>query len=277
MTDVQRGDAKSVRGGSGAGSPDDGSRHPVGRADQTRRLRRRRLLVWSAPPALLVLCLAAKLLSLDPLAGHAATAFDAKDAAAVGMAAEALQAGNIVEPHKAPFAAGDAQALAGNFAAARLRFEQALELVPDAAAGPADACIIRLNLVLAIERLGDDKLRLEDAASAAALFTEGLEVAGAAPDGCFSGGPAAEAGGKLSEAEGRLNGKLGAATGSAGEQEDAAEESLPAEPEAGSPSLNQLEQLEESARESQRKRNSGRERADYLEDTGADSGPDRPW
>jgi hypothetical protein len=28
MTDVQRGDAKSVRGGSGAGSPDDGNRRP---------------------------------------------------------------------------------------------------------------------------------------------------------------------------------------------------------------------------------------------------------
>ena len=182
-----------------------------------------------------------------------------------------------MEPHKAPFAAGDPQALAGNFTAARLRFEEALELVPDAPAGTPDACIIRFILVLAIERLGDDKLRLEDAVSAAALFTEALEVVRAAPDGCFSGGPAAEAGGKLSEAEGRLNGKLGAATGSAGEQEDAAEESVPAEPKAGSPTLNQLEQLEESARESQRERNNGRERADYLEDTGADSGPDRPW
>ncbi|MGX1160727.1 hypothetical protein FBY31_0900 [Arthrobacter sp. SLBN-100] len=238
---------------------------------------RRRLLVWSALPALLVLCLAAKLLSLDPLAGHAARAFDAKDAAAVEFAADALQAGNIVEPHKAPFAVGDAQALTGNFAAARLRFEEALELVPGGSAGLQDACIIRLNLVLAIERLGDAKLRSEDPASAAALFTEALEAAGAAPGGCFSERPAAAAGGKLSEAEGRLNGKLAAATGSAGEQADAAEENVPAEPEADSPSLNQLEQLEESGRESQRERNNGRERADYLEDTGAAPGPERPW
>ncbi|MDQ0673151.1 hypothetical protein QFZ36_000712 [Pseudarthrobacter siccitolerans] len=277
MTDVKRLGATFDHGGSGASSPHDSRPDAGRRADHNNHTRRRRLLVWSAPPALLVLCLAAKLLSLDPLAGHAARAFDAKDAAAVGVAAEALQAGNIVEPHKAPFAAGDAQALAGNFAAARLRFEEALELVPDVPSGPPDACIIRLNLVLAIERLGDDKLRLEDAVSAAALFTEALEVAGAAPDGCFSGSPAAEAGGKLSEAEGRLNGKLRAATGSAGEQADAAEESVPAEPEADSPDLYQLEQLEESARESQRERNSGRERADYLEDTGAGSGPDRPW
>jgi tetratricopeptide (TPR) repeat protein len=277
MTDVQRGGAKSVRGGSGASGPPDSRPDPARRADHASRARRRRLLLWSALPALLVLCLAAKLLSLDPLAGHATRAFDAKDAAAVGMAAAALQAANIVEPHKAPFAAGDAQALAGNFAAARLRFEEALELVPAAPAGSPDACIIRLNLVLAIERLGDDKLRLADAASAAALFTEALEVARAAPDGCFSGGPAAEAGGKLNEAAGRLNGKLGAATGSAGEQAGAAEESAPSEPEADSPDLSQLEQLEESARESQRERNTGRERADYLEDSRADPGPDRPW
>ena len=234
---------------------------------------RRRLLVWSALPAVLVLCLAARLLSLDPLAGHAARAFDAKDAAAVGQAADALMAGNIVERHKAPFAAGDAQALAGNFAAARLRFEDALELAP---AGSPDACIIRLNLVLSIERLGDEKLRGEDT-GAAALFTEALEVVGAAPDGCFSGGAAADAGEKLSEAEGRLNGKLNTARDSAAEHGNAAEESASEEPEADSPSPNQLEQLEQSARESQRERNNGRERSDYLEDSGSGPGVDRPW
>jgi hypothetical protein len=233
---------------------------------------RRRLLVWSALPALLVLCLAVKLLSLDPLAGHAAKAFEAKDAAAVGMAAETLQAANIVEPHKAPFAAGDAQALAGNFGAARLRFEEALEPAP---AGSPDACVVRLNLVLAIERLGDEKLRLEDRAGAAALFTEALEVAGAAPEGCFSGGAAADAGEKLSEAEGRLNGKLETAKGSDEDQEGAAEEGGPDEPKAESPGQDQLKQLQESARESQRERNNGRERSDYLEDTGP--GVDRPW
>ena len=233
---------------------------------------RRRLLVWSALPALLVLLVAAKLLSLDPLAGHAGKAFEAKDAAAVGMAAEVLQAANIVEPHKAPFAAGDAQALAGNFGAARLRFEEALELAPP---GSPDACVVRLNLVLAIERLGDEKLRLEDRAGAAALFTEALEAAGEAPEGCFSGGAAADAGQKLKEAEGRLNGKLESAKESVEDQENAAEEGGPDEPKAKSPGQDQLQQLQESARESQRERNSGRERSDYLEDTAP--GVDRPW
>jgi tetratricopeptide (TPR) repeat protein len=276
MTDIKHWGTRT-RGDSGTSSLRNSSPHAARGADHNSRPRRRRLLLWSALPALAVLCLAAKLLSLDPLASHAAGAFDAKDAAAVGRAAEALQAGNFVEPHKAPFAAGDAQALAGNFAAARLRFEEALELVPEAAEALPDTCIIRLNLVLAIERLGDEKLRAGDAAAAAALFTEALEVAGAAPDGCFSGDATADAGGKLSEAEGRLNGKLNTARESAGEQGSAAEESGPEEPEADSPSPNQLEQLEQSARESQRERNNGRERSDYLEDPDTGPGVDRPW
>ncbi|WP_163164056.1 hypothetical protein [Arthrobacter sp. Alg241-R88] len=235
------------------------------------RIRRRRLLLWSVLPGLLLLCVALKLLSVGPLAGQAARAFAANDAHAAGMAGEALQLANILERHKAPFAAGDALVLAGDVGAARLKFEEALNLAP---ADSADACIIRLNLVLAVERLGDDKLRSEDRASAAALFTEALDIAGAAPGGCFAGTEAAEAGQKLSEAEDRLKGKLeGAGNGQAGTPKDAGK----VEPEAGTPSRSQLEALAESGRESQHERNSGREREDYLSDTDYAPGPDRPW
>jgi hypothetical protein len=232
------------------------------------------LLAWSTVPALLVLCVAAKLLSLGLLAGHASSSFEAKDAAAVGRAAGALQFGNLVERHKAPFAAGDALALAGDFGTARIRFEEALGL---AQAESPDACIIRLNLVLSIERLGDGRLDQEDPASAAALYREALETAGAAPDGCNADGPAAEAGKKLAEAEGRLDGKLETAGGNGAGDNGTLEEPTPAEPEADAPRRDQLEQLAESARESQRERNSGRERSDYLEDTGTGPAVERPW
>ena len=86
------------------------------------RARRRRLLLWSAMPVLLVLCVAAKLLSLNVLAGRAASAFESGNSAAVEAAAKALGLANAVEPHKAPFAAGDGRALAAEFAAARLFF-----------------------------------------------------------------------------------------------------------------------------------------------------------
>jgi hypothetical protein len=107
--------------------------------------------------------------------------------------------------------------------------------------------------------------------------TEALEVAAAAPDDCFSGGAAAEAGEKLSQAGQRLNGKLNWARGSAEEQGNAAEEGTPDEPKADPPGQDQLKQLEESARKSQRERNTGRERPDYLEDSGTGPGVDRPW
>jgi len=236
----------------------------------TARIRRRRLLLWSVLPVLLLLCVAAKLLSVGPLAGQASRAFAANDAHGVGMAAEALQLANVLERHKAPFTAGDALVLSGDIGAARLRFEEALDLAP---ADSVDACMIRLNLVLAVERLGDDKLRSEDPASAAALFTEALDIAGAAPGGCFSGNEAAETGQKLSEAEGRLKGKLeGAGNGQAGTPKE-----NEVEPEAGTPGRSQLEELAESGRESQRERNSGREREDYLSDPDYAPGPDRPW
>ncbi|MEQ7739861.1 hypothetical protein, partial [Escherichia coli] len=95
-----------------------------------RALRRRRLLLWSALPVLLVLCVAGKLLSLNVLAGQAASAFEAGNSAAVEAAANALSVANAVEPYKAPFAAGDGRALAGDYTAAKLRFKDALAAVP---------------------------------------------------------------------------------------------------------------------------------------------------
>ena len=59
---------------------------------------------------------------------------------------------NVVERHKAPFARGDAFVLAGDLDSARAQFEQALELAPP---DSIDSCQIRVNLALALEKLGD--------------------------------------------------------------------------------------------------------------------------
>ncbi|MEV7572798.1 hypothetical protein AB0P28_06790 [Pseudarthrobacter sp. NPDC089323] len=241
--------------------------------DRRSRLRGRRpLLLWSAVPVLLLLGVAAKFLSLGLLAGQAVDAYAAKDPAAVEAAAEALNLANVVERHKAPFAAGDAKVLAGDNPAAKILFQEALDAVP---AGSADDCVIRVNLSLAIEHIGDAKLRAEDPASAAALYAEALDVAVAAPPGCFSGTSAEDAGKQLTEAERRLDEKLAAAAQPA----EAPGESQPEDSseEQASPQQSQLEQLEESARQAERERNAARERDDYLRDTSGDAGPDRPW
>ena len=230
---------------------------------------RRRLLVWSALPVLLVLCFAAKLLSLGILADRAAAGFSAGDAAAVDAAARGLGFANVVEPHKAPFAAGDASVAEEDYATARTQFEQALSMVP---AGSGDRCIIRVNLVLAIERLGDQRQQAGDPASAVLLFQEALATAGQAPEECGAGNP--DTGGRFADAKERLESKLGAA-GQAAAATPAPGEDPPPNTSAD-PRQGQLDQLQDSARQAERERNSGREREEYL-DTGDGTAAERPW
>lgn len=244
-----------------------------------RRQRRRRLLVWSALPAFLVLCLSAKLLSVGMLADTAARSFAAGDSGGVADAAAGLRIANFIEPHKAPFAEGDGLFLAGDFAAARQRFEEALSL-----AGTADECVVRVNLALTIERLGDAQAKAEDPTAAARLFAEGVAVVEAAPEGCFDAGggaggeagPEEGAGEKLEQTGERLQQKADAAAAdntTPQPLEQPGQDELPVDPGQQS----QLEQLKDSAKEAQSERNSGQERDEYLRDDDFGPGVDRPW
>jgi len=234
--------------------------------------RRRRLLWWSAVPVLLVLCLAAKLLSLGILGGRAASGFAAGDAAGVQAAAGGLSVANVVEPHKAAFAAGDGAVMSGDDAAARALFEQALGTVP---AGSGDECLIRVNLVLVIERLGDQRLQAGDPASAVALYREALASAGHAPESCLAADAAAGTGTRLAEARERLEAKLGVA-GQSAQPAPAPGEKSPGDMSAGAALEDRLEQLQERSRQAERERNSGREREKYL-DSNDGAAPERPW
>jgi hypothetical protein len=233
--------------------------------------RRRRLLLWSAVPVLLALCLAVKLLSLGILADQAAAGFVAGNAPAVDAAAAGLGLANVVEPHKAPFAAGDAAGLAGDYGTARILFEQALGLVPT---GSGDECLVRVNLVLVTERLGDQRLQAGDPSSAVPLFKQALAIAGQAPEGCLSRDSDAGAGGRLAEARERLEGKISAAGQPADPAPGPGEESPLDGP--GDAQQGQLDQLQDNSRQAQRERNSGREREEYL-DSSDGTAPDRPW
>ncbi|WP_227008164.1 tetratricopeptide repeat protein [Pseudarthrobacter sp. AB1] len=241
--------------------------------------RRRRLLWWSALPALLVLCLSAKVISVGILADTAARSFAAGDAGAVAEAAAGLRIVNFVELHKAPFTEGDGLFLAGDFAAARQRFEEALSL-----AGTADECVVRVNLALTIERLGDAQAKAGDPTAAARLFAEGVAVVEAAPEGCFEtageagkeAGPENGAGEKLHQAAERLQQKADAAAAdkaSPQPSEQPGQDEVPADPGQQS----QLEQLRDSAKKAQSERNSGQERDEYLRDDDFGPGVGRPW
>ncbi|MGP4032209.1 hypothetical protein [Pseudarthrobacter sp. 1C304] len=259
------------------------------------RRRRRHLLLWSTIPVLLALLVAVKLLSAAWFAGRAGDAFSRADVPAAESAASALGFANILEPHKAPFAAGDAMALRGEYGGARGAFEAAL-----AAAPPADECRIRANLALSIERLGDagsaggTPAGPDEAAGpyeaagpdardeALRLYLEALAVVDAAPDGCFGAGRTDAAAGeslessrqRLAEKTERLRQEPG---GGAGEQDPEQQDPEQQDPESGTSAGERLEQLREAGQAAQQERNRGLEREEYLDGNGTGPLTDRPW
>ncbi|HEY9358512.1 MAG TPA: hypothetical protein VIQ52_19600, partial [Arthrobacter sp.] len=151
-------------------------------------------------------------------------------------------------------------------------------------AGPDDECVIHVNLVLSIEQLGDARLAAKDATAAGKLFAEGLAVVEGAPEGCLaaSGQSAApdaaqDAGEKLEQAEARLRQKSGDAKagGSQAQEPEGSKAETPADTDPQRQT--RLEQLNDSARNSQLERNNGQERDEYLRDGDYSSGPDKPW
>lgn len=224
-------------------------------------------------PVLLILCLAAKLLSVGVLGAYAGSAFDAGDSRAVTDAAAGLRIANFTEPHKALFAEGDGLFLAGDYAGARSSFEEALSR-----SGPADECVIRVNLVLSIEQLGNVQVTA-DPTAAARLFAEAMAVVEAAPNGCLGagseGGSEAGAAEKLKQAAERLAQKSAEAAGTAKPEAVKQPTGSSQSPEPGSQS--RLDQLKDSSRQAQSDRNSGQERDEYLRDDDFRNGAERPW
>ncbi|BCW36563.1 hypothetical protein StoSoilA2_26190 [Arthrobacter sp. StoSoilA2] len=231
------------------------------------RRRRRRLALWSAPPALLTLAVAAKLLSVGALGGDAAHAFETADQDRAARAASWLHVANLVEPHKAFFASGDAHVLAGDFTAARKDFEAAL----DAGAGE-DECQVRVNLVLSVEKLGDAALSAGNQQMAATLFREALDLIDSSPSQCAQEGPGNSSGeGRaLDSAADRLKAKIAAdSDGRAGGK--------PAKDTPPDQQQEQLQKLGQNAQQAQRERAEGQQREEYLRGPGNESGVDKPW
>ncbi|MDD7836909.1 MULTISPECIES: hypothetical protein [Paenarthrobacter] len=225
------------------------------------RRRHRHLALWSAPAALLALAVAAKLLSVGFLGGTAGSAYAAGDRDAVAQAAAWLGVANVLEPHKAPFASGDAAVLAGDFAAARTEFEIALNRGPG-----TDECKVRVNLALSIEKLADSG---KDPGHKDQLVREALAVIEAASSQCREPGPANAAGegDALSAAKDRLKEKLS--------PKEAGPDSSPGS--ATTPPEKQLQQLEESARKARIERGEGQDRDEYLRGPDDSTGVERPW
>jgi hypothetical protein len=172
------------------------------------RLRlRRRLLVFSAPVAVLLVVALLKLCSVVIAGGSAASDFARRDTGALRTEVATLNVLNVVEPAKAFFAAGDLAVLDGRLEDADTQFSEALSRT-----GPAESCAARVNLELVREALGDKAAGVVDVDGAVARYRSALSVVEGAPAGCFEGNtdPDPERRVVRDEAAARLNDKIDA-------------------------------------------------------------------
>jgi hypothetical protein len=147
------------------------------------RLRlRRRLLIYSAPLTALALLIAIKLISVVLAGNSAVSGFASGNGNAVRTDAAILGVVNVVEPAKAPFAAGAAAVLDGRLGDADNDFSAALTRT-DA----ASSCLVRVNLELVRETQGDRAAAAGDRARADERYASALAVVDAAPRACFLG------------------------------------------------------------------------------------------
>ena len=102
---------------------------------------RRRLVLFSAPVALIVLIAAVKMISVVVAGNSAVTNFRDGDGDALGGDSSTLNTLNVIERAKAPFTAGTAAVLQGRLEDADARFSEALSLT-----GADESCPVLVNL-----------------------------------------------------------------------------------------------------------------------------------
>lgn len=146
------------------------------------RLRlRRRLLLVSAPVAVVALIVAVKLISVVVAGDSAVSNFAQRDADALRGDVSVLGMVNIVEPAKAPFAAGTLAVLDDRLADADAHFSEALARTPG-----EQSCPVLVNLELVRERQGDVDAWENRPDAARDRYRSALALVESAPAGCFA-------------------------------------------------------------------------------------------
>ncbi|MDA2891785.1 hypothetical protein PDG61_12745 [Mycolicibacterium sp. BiH015] len=143
---------------------------------------RRRLLAFSALPAIAAVVLATKLISVAFVGDSANEHFMSGDIGALREDVSLLQVLNVVEPANAQWAAGGLAVLEDRLDDAQTQFSAAL-----ANTDAAQSCPVRVNLELVTERQGDIdawEARLDEARQ---TYEHALTVIADAPSECFAG------------------------------------------------------------------------------------------
>jgi hypothetical protein len=155
----------------------------VTRAVVPARLRlRRRLLLASAPIALVALAVAIKLISVVVVGNSAQEHFTSGEIESLRSDVSVLRIFNVIEPANAMFAAGGLAVLEDQLDVADAEFSESL-----ARTDSARSCEVRVNLELVRERQGDIDAWEARLDTARGRYDSALAVIADAPPGCFDG------------------------------------------------------------------------------------------
>ena len=243
------------------------------------RLRRRRRLIWaSVLPAIILVVLAIRFLTLPVYIGSAQDAHSTDDGKGMVSAADKLHILNIVERWRAPFVEGTGKSVSGDLEGGRTDLELALERTDD----PQDDCTVRTNLVLTIseqatkaEKDGDDKAKKSFA-------DEGLKLIEEGPEGCLDGqddGNGGDAGRKQQEAKEQLEEQAGKAEEGKGDDDkdkDPDKDSDGGSGGSGGEQDPKQKELEERNKQGQSE-SEDRKRQKEADNEGNPGGVDKPW
>ncbi|KRE39119.1 hypothetical protein ASG73_01840 [Janibacter sp. Soil728] len=239
------------------------------------RLRRRRRLIWATIlPAIILLVLAARFLTLPINMGQAQEAHGGDDGAGMVSAADKLHVLNIVERWRAPFVEGTGKSISGDLEGGRADLETALARTGN----PQDDCTVRTNLVITISQQSDKAKEDGDAAREKALAEEALKLIEDGPEGCLDGsddGNAGDAGRKQQEQKDKLEEQTG--KGEKQEPKDPDDSKDKKEPGEGTEEKKDPKQKElEDRNQTGQKEADANRREEEGQDKGSD-GVDKPW
>lgn len=241
---------------------------------EPRLRRRRRMILATILPAIILVVLAIRFLTLPVFIGQAQDAHGGDDGPGMVKAADRLHPLNIVERWRAPFVEGTGKSIDGDLDGGRADLETALERTKN----PQDDCTVRTNLVITISQQADAAKEAGDEDKEKSLAEEALKLIEEGPEGCLDGsddGNGGEAGRKQQEQKDKLEEQTGKSQpeepkkpeddGDDGEGEDE-EEKDPKKKE-----------LEERNQQGQRQSETDRREEEGEEKGSSGAGVDKPW
>lgn len=146
----------------------------------SRKLLRRKLILLSILPALVLVAIGVKLVTMVAYGYAARSDYLEYDSHGLADDVQVLKSMNAIDSYKAYFAEGDRYALEGRLTDAEAEFKTSLSLVD-----PAQSCPVRINLEVVLETQGDLKSADNRRDEAKPLWQEALKTVQEAPAGCF--------------------------------------------------------------------------------------------